>query len=150
MNLIRFIVISTIIFLGFANIQAQEILLEDILRTGKFYFYKDSVYTGKAVEYFEKTLIRERNFKKGMPHGSEFQWYPSGRLKEEKNYVNGLKVGDVKTWYENGNIKSITVYEKGLKVKFDKWYNTGKKAQVVNIKTENNKANGTLGMTGDN
>ena len=68
---------------------AQEVLLEDLFRSGRFYFYKDSAFTGKAVEYFEdKKPKRERNFKKGLANGSEFIWYSNGRLKEEKNYLN--------------------------------------------------------------
>ena len=103
---------------------------------GRFYFYKDSAFSGKAVEYFEdKKPKRERNFMKGLANGSEFIWYSNGRLKEEKNYLNGFfKQGVFKRWYENGNIRSSREYKNGLQIKFTTWYPEGMKKESVLIK----------------
>lgn len=49
------------------------------------------------------------NYKDGVKHGIQEQYYSDGRLRQKSNWENGKQVGEVVTYFKNGTIFRISI-----------------------------------------
>ena len=87
----------------------------------------NDIKQGEMRKYdFEGNLINECEYKNGLEHGNEKEYYKSGKLKFEAKYLEGEKI-QIKKYYENGNIQLEIKYKKDSdKGKGKEFYENGK------------------------
>jgi antitoxin component YwqK of YwqJK toxin-antitoxin module len=76
--------------------------------------YKGLLFTGVAFERGSNgALYWEMPYRDGYAHGTEREWYPSGRLKSQREIVAGVVHGMACEWAEDGRLVIEAVYEYG-------------------------------------
>lgn len=72
--------------------------------------------------YFNRKLMAETYYIKGVKEGAEKFYYENGNLKFEKNYNQGKLDGWYKEFYENGAPKETTYFSEGRKDGYSRLY----------------------------
>ncbi|MEI7595779.1 MAG: hypothetical protein WCK02_08540 [Bacteroidota bacterium] len=86
----------------------------EYIRNGEFVFYKDSLYTGIALEKTENgKVISEEKYKNGVANGIWKEWFKSGEKKFEGNFTNGKGNGTWTQWHEDGSIQRKITFNNG-------------------------------------
>jgi len=99
------------------------------------------------------------NYKDGLTHGNEIEYYSPGKIQTITPYVNGKMEGTLKNFFENGNISRTQEYKDGKlngksvwyteshpdKVRFTSEYKNGKmNGEEVSYNTETGKVESIL------
>lgn len=105
----------TILFLillgksGFSQISKSE-----YVRKGKVVYYKDSLYTGTAIEKLDNgQIIAEEHYEKGLANGIWKEWYSTGEKKFEGKFKQGANDGEWTQWYKDGTVQRKLTFENG-------------------------------------
>lgn len=96
-------------------------------------------YTGKAIDInYERNIVRERLFIKGLLHGITIEYYDNSQKKMEATYSGGQLHGIRRTWYKNGQLESEANYVNNrLEGQKKRWFEDGHKvAEDLLIKME--------------
>jgi antitoxin component YwqK of YwqJK toxin-antitoxin module len=127
----------------------------DGVRNGEFHKYS-SYDDGDGPEDF---VSRVTNYKNGLYHGNEIEYYLPGKIKTITPYVNGKMEGTLKDFFENGNISRTQEYKDGKlngksvwyteqypdKVRFTNEYKDGKmNGEEISYNTETGKVESIL------
>ena len=90
------------------------------------YHYQDTPFTGQAVEYFpDNTLSYEATFKNGLKDSIQKRWYPSGILDAVYHSLKGGGHGTNQEWYESGKIRKEEIIEFGVIIQTTEWDERG-------------------------
>ena len=73
--------------------------------------YKDGMYHGLCISYYNGMKDCEKNYKEGVLHGSKIFYYKNGQVKEKQNYKDGKKYGKWISFYDNGKMSFERNYE---------------------------------------
>jgi hypothetical protein len=70
---------------------------------------------GTYTEYYSTSNIVSRtiNYKNGVCHGRQIEYYKNGLKKSETRWKNGEPHGEFKSWYKNGQLEVMGTYAKG-------------------------------------
>jgi antitoxin component YwqK of YwqJK toxin-antitoxin module len=80
------------------------------------YYYNVVPYTGTAIRYQKDgSTFAVMDFKDGLLHGPNIQWYPGNKKQFEGQWLNGKKEGDWTQWYESGQPASKEQWSKSKK-----------------------------------
>jgi antitoxin component YwqK of YwqJK toxin-antitoxin module len=91
-----------------------------------FALHNGKRYTGRAIERDETgSPVIESEFRGGIQHGIEREYYPNGNIKSEKTYDVGKPEGIGRTWHENGKLRTEAIYKHGHPVSVSEWSEDG-------------------------
>lgn len=66
------------------------------------FYYKNSLFTGIAIRYYQNGEVEKIEFKKGRYHGDDITYYKNGKVSVKSEYVKGFEQKRT-SYYENGN-----------------------------------------------
>jgi antitoxin component YwqK of YwqJK toxin-antitoxin module len=114
------------------NSQAENIYhvidtkIDDKLRKKEIYSLKNNIKL-KEINYNADEKI----------NGTEYEWYPNGKIKSKRNYVNGLKQDFQYLWYPSGILESKISFKNDKQDGPDyNWYPNGMIKYFFNYKDD--------------
>lgn len=93
------------------------------------YSYDNGERNGPTKRFYKnrpKQRPSEFNYKYGMIHGSDKDWFENGNVSGQREYYFGQLDGLSQEWHENGQLKQESKYDRGILVSKKCWDESGK------------------------
>lgn len=95
--------------------------------TKKIIEYKEGLKHGKEQNFYSSgQLMREGFYNNGEPTGKHWTYYKSGAKKKYTEFQGGLHHGDYIEWFESGQVHVYSKFENGVELGHKKWRQNGK------------------------
>lgn len=107
-----------VLFHSFSSCSKNQKVLAtdpDLIPQNEELYFKNELFQGIVItQIFGTNVRRETQYKNGLVHGEELEFYEDGKLASKRFYEFGKRVGLHEGYYEDGTIRFQFSYEDGL------------------------------------
>ncbi len=89
------------------------------------FYWRGKIVGTEYLWYPKGKIMAIRPYHNSLPHGQWKMWYEDGRVKSLRTYVDGVIDGELWGWHENGQVSDFGFYKLGKEVTYKSWISDG-------------------------